>query len=266
MRKLVLLLVAMLLAAPAMGAVSVTCSHEGSGVFAISYDASGEAELVRAFALDITVDAGTIDSISDYSTDGSGYGIYPGSITISGGSVSAYGDPIAPSADPGALGGLGTGGITVEMGSLYEAGVDTPPGTSGLLCKVATTGAGQLNITTNATRGAVVLEDASQATVADSSCVVAVDPVLGTKWDPLMCGGQSLGDATCDGGINLGDLFALKAAWGSNPASGNWNCGPDFDHSKAVNLGDLFKLKANWGTTGLTPAAGNTTPCPSVYP
>ncbi|MHC4497795.1 MAG: DUF7901 domain-containing protein, partial [Planctomycetota bacterium] len=47
------------------------------------------------------------------------------------------------------------------------------------------------------------------------------DPNLGTCWDPLECAGQTCGDATCDGQVNLDDLAALKAAWGMSSVYAN---------------------------------------------
>jgi hypothetical protein len=83
------------------------------------------------------------------------------------------------------------------------------------------------------------------------------DPNAGTCWDPAECGGQPLGDASCDGNTGLSDLFSLKAHFGRNaPWTGN-ECCSDFNHDDSVNLGDLFILKANYGTTGLSPSTGN---------
>jgi subtilisin-like proprotein convertase family protein len=55
--------------------------------------------------------------------------------------------------------------------------------------------------------------DASQ----DMSFVLFTDPDpnAGTCWDPAECAGQPSGDATCDGNVNLADLLALKAHFGS---------------------------------------------------
>jgi hypothetical protein len=52
----------------------------GEGVIQISYDASGEAQLVRAFALNITATDGNIIDINDFAIgdNNGGYGIFPG--------------------------------------------------------------------------------------------------------------------------------------------------------------------------------------------
>ena len=85
----------------------------------------------------------------------------------------------------------------------------------------------------------------------------------GTCWDPDECAGQPFGDATCDGdvnagAVNLGDLLALKKAWGaSGPPWIEPYCCADFNHDGKVNLGDLLILKENWGRTGFTPSTEN---------
>ena len=170
MRKLLIWAV-LVSATPAMAAVNFTAVPE-AGAAAIYYDATGEGELVRAFALDITVDSGaTITAITDYkegvSVSGDkGYGIFPGSIDINeAGEVNDVGTPIAdPCQLPSdTLGGLGTGGITIEMGSLYAEAVNAPD-PCGLLCKVEVDVDCNLTIAENVSRGKVVMEGGGQAT------------------------------------------------------------------------------------------------------
>ena len=87
------------------------------------------------------------------------------------------------------------------------------------------------------------------------------DPTVGTCWDYLECSGQPTGDATCDGMVNLGDLVALKAAWGKTAPWTPPSCCADFDHTGAVNLGDLVILKMFWGTGLYLPSKTNQS-CP----
>jgi hypothetical protein len=78
-----------------------------------------------------------------------------------------------------------------------------------------------------------------------------------TCWDPTECAGQPSGDATCDGFVNLADLFALKADFGkSAPWTAN-ECCADFTQDGSINLGDLFALKAGFGTSGYNPSTAN---------
>ena len=167
----VLITVAMIvsLIQPATATVVVTCQDLGGGVAQFSYNASDETILVRAFVLDVTVNNGaTIESIFDYkvgisTADDPGYGIFPGSIVIDSGEVIDWGTPIAnPVADT--LPGLGTYGITVEMGSLYE-GEQNAPLVSDAIFKIAIDWNNatmvNVNIALNTTRGGIVMEDSN---------------------------------------------------------------------------------------------------------
>jgi exo-beta-1,3-glucanase (GH17 family) len=76
-------------------------------------------------------------------------------------------------------------------------------------------------------------------------------------WDCRECAGQPSGDATCDGSVNLGDLFALKAHFGQCAPWTDPECCADFNQDECVNLGDLFVLKTGFGTSGYSPSTGN---------
>jgi hypothetical protein len=76
-------------------------------------------------------------------------------------------------------------------------------------------------------------------------------------WDPHACAGQPYGDATCDGVVGLGDLFALKAYYGKMQPYDAPECCSDFNHDGAVSLGDLFILKTRFGTSGYSPSTGS---------
>jgi hypothetical protein len=205
MKKLTFVLVALVLAAPALGDVVISCSQVSDCVVEVSFDATSETGLVRAFALDITVSAGTITAVDCVNTD---YGIYPGSIEIDeNGNVTDYGSCACDSSYPGTLGGIGTGGVTVEMGSLYEVGVDPAPLPSGALVRITVDASCDVSIAENAIRGGIVMEDPDQAvTVQLSGCAAT-------------CGGPCLGDLSDTGGfgapdgvVNIGDLNAMLMA------------------------------------------------------
>jgi hypothetical protein len=151
--------------------------------------------LVRAFALDVTVDSGTIDS---YSAAHASYNIYPGSIVIdAGGTVTDYGSPIADSSYPGTLGGLTTSGVTIEMGSLYASGDPTPP-KSGDLITLTVSGPCNVSITENVIRGGIVMEDpAVPANPSFTGCVVVGG------------GCACLGDMNDDGWLSPADVSAI---------------------------------------------------------
>jgi hypothetical protein len=286
MKKIFLALVVVLLATPAWASVAITVKDLGDGKAAIDYSGT---ELVRAFALDITVDAGNINAISDFAVgdDNNGYGIFPANFSryitvdpitgeVSDWSVEGY-TPVAAADDPGALGGLGTNGITIEMGSLYDT---KAPALEGRLCVVTCSEPCKMTVTTNATRGNVVLEDASEATVDLSG---ATDVQIGgggytgphpDEWEAVGnpdCWVASINARQCNGdadGVSQGkqkywvstnDLDILIAAWNKSFAEidGQTVGGvplicADFDHlpqgkqKYRVSTNDLDILIANW--------------------
>jgi hypothetical protein len=184
---------------------------------------------------------------------------------------------VADGNDPGALGGLGTNGITIEMGSLYDT---KAPATQGRLCTVTCSETCLLTVTTNATRGNVVLEDASEAAV-DLTGASNVQITIGTiasytgpqmdEWvavgkpdcwcasiNPRQCHGDADGASE---GLNKywvlnNDVDILVAAYNKplELLAGNQICA-DFDHLSEglnkyrVSTNDLDILIANWQLT-----------------
>jgi hypothetical protein len=185
MKKLMLVLAVMLMAAPAMAAVSITASDATGCTAAINYSSTGT--LPRAFALDITVDGGaTILSVD--TTGAQPFNIYMGTIVIAAdGTVTDNGTPVAPASAPGALGGIGTSGITIEMGSLYDKTIvsnPAKPAASGLLIKVTVDKSCNLSLASNAIRGNVVLEDATiVAPTLTGTAIVCNPPVCKGDFD-----------------------------------------------------------------------------------
>jgi len=195
MKNMVLTLAVLVLASSAWATdVAITCTDEGGGVVRIDYAVTGSPK-VRAFALDISVDKGTIDAISNFkvgeSTAGNkGYGIFPANfsrfITVdpATGQVTTWDvnnyTPVADANDPGALGGLGTAGITIEMGALYYPADDSSPNApdnTGTLCKIKVSQSAIVTISENVIRGGVVLTDPSvTGNVKVSGCTVTVGP------------------------------------------------------------------------------------------
>ncbi|MCX6925180.1 MAG: hypothetical protein NT154_18500, partial [Verrucomicrobia bacterium] len=128
--------------------------------------------IVRAFALDVTVDKGRILGISNFlrgpSTAGNtGYGIFPASFrdhlavgpsnSVSW-NVAAY-TPLAVAGDNpgGTQAGLGSPGVTLEFGGLWD--VATPaavPGATGTLCALTISEQATVSVSANAARGGVV--------------------------------------------------------------------------------------------------------------
>jgi len=176
MRKLCFVLTALLLAVPAMATVDIECAQVGTTAdVEVTYDATSDGNVPRAFGLDITVDSGaTIDALV---SDSDEYWVHPGRIVITDGNLISEANALAVTGSTGALGGLGTGGITVEMGSLWdESDTSHPnqPPLSGVLLTFTVSGDCNITIAGNAARGNVVLESTAEADVSYTGCAVAL--------------------------------------------------------------------------------------------
>ena len=170
MRKIILALLVLLLASPAMATVTISVADDGNddGWVTISYvqDDATAGKRPRGFGLDVTVTADA--NICDYDTNGcEPFPIYMGSIQVSSaGTVVNPGTPIAPGGSPGAAGDIGDSAVTIEMGSLYDPLVSpnpNQPALSGDLLRLKVNGSCTMLITANTPRvsGGVVLEDAT---------------------------------------------------------------------------------------------------------
>ena len=247
MKKMLIVLAALLIAAPVMAVVNITCTEITPGIVRVSYQVSGETFKMRALALDVSVDSGCI--ISDIrkfkvgesgQSNGAGdpikgYGIFPGSISFPG---PVWGDPIAPASDPGAAGtGKGKGRVITEQGSLYDANVPTkaplddddlfdlvidPNGASGCT----------LTITKEVTnRGGIVMENSASPTGGDNlpqSCALTFGcfPTTHAHWsqyrdvggpaswcNPRQCHGDADGAQYMGKWVFGPDLNVLIAGW-----------------------------------------------------
>jgi len=291
MRRIASILLGLFLCGSAWAGVTITVTKISNTKVAINYNATTESQLVRAFALDILATGGNIIDINDYAIgdDSRGYGVFPANfnryITVNPttGEVEDWGvpgyTPVAPPDTPGALGGLGTNGITIEMGSLYDTGA---PSKTGMLCTITVSeGTTKLCVKGNAIRGNIVMEDGSERVPVEacyhidcdcfpSTFTTYFDWVMYGKPDcwcnsAAMCGGPSsqLGDYQCDGdgdGKTEGalkyrvfskDLGVMVSQWKKKIAEVTNPCA-DFDHKAEgamkyrVFSKDLGVLVANW--------------------
>jgi len=286
MRKMILALAVVLLAAPAWAAVTISVTKISDTKVAINYNATTESQLVRAFALDVTVTDGNIVDINDYAVgdDVHGYGIFPGNFSLyitvlPNGTVDNWDDPnytpVAPADDPGALGGIGTSGVTLEQGSLYDANA---PAKSGMLCTVTVSaGTKTLRVNGNAIRGNIVMEDASEVVPVEVVYLFVTDcfPTTFTTYADWVTYGKpkcwcntaidaaATGNYQCDGdgdGLFEGfnkyrvfskDLGVMVSQWKKKIAEITNPCA-DFDHKAEgfnkyrVFSKDLGVLVANW--------------------
>ena len=172
MRKIFLLLVVLMLAAPALARVDVTLTRVPDTYdVTVSFDAASEPNRVRAFALDIRTNS-DVNIVSvvpgsyfiGESKDPNGYGIFPGSIDINDttGEVDANGTPDCNGNDyDGTKPGLGSNGCTFELGSLY-VGAANAPAKSGVLFKFTVGGDCTIDVNENVIRGGIVMEDPNE--------------------------------------------------------------------------------------------------------
>lgn len=247
MKKIAFVLAVLLLAAPAWAAVTITATQvDDTNEVEISYSTDGN--LPRAFGVDITVTDGNIVActpamVGECDADNQGYGIFPGTIVIEAdGTVSDYNTPVAPSDDPGALGGLGTAGITVEMGSLYTDA--NAPDLSGVLCTIVVTENCTVNIAGNAARCGegsealgVVMENPDEVVIPT---YIPGDVILVLACWANPC--QPYGDVNGDGLITGEDVGLLVDAWTVYD-----ECA-DFNHDGLVTGEDIGILVDNWLT------------------
>ena len=267
MKKIVVLFAVFALAAPIYAAddVIIDCTQvkEGTGYrIYVNYDASGTSSRVRGFSFHVKCDSNAvIQDIADYKTNvfstssDKGYGVYLSQIYF-GSDPNTIDDEGSPDAKGhiGALGGVGTNEMTVDLASLWDPG-DTgnaPDDTGGLFSfKVD-----KLCVITfeeeTAHRGGTILEDGSKANFIAPPHVVA--------WEVP---GQCSGDADFNGVINTDDFLLFGYAFGFNythyddtgatvPPAKGYHLQVDFDHNGYINTDDFLIFATNFGKP-LTP-------------
>jgi hypothetical protein len=269
MKKIIVTLAVLLLTAPVMADVTITCSAGAEpNTVVVSFSVSGEAELVRAIALDIQVNDPNV-SITDVNCVSDGYYIYPGSIAIdAGGNVTDYGT---------CAGVLGSNDLTSEQGSLYVGAPNAPaPGDLFILTLGGCTlGDGNVGVTVseNQLRGGVVMEDAG----APSGSVILV----GCDVEIPICaeeGCQCFGDVSGptgvpDGSVSTSDMGALLGVLGAAgppynvcPVPAGFECmdlsGPTGVPDGCLSTADMGALLSYLGVVVGPPYVGGCMPAP----
>lgn len=176
-----------------LSALLVAASYARAEVRVFVEDVAGEAwinyectagEVVRPFALDVTVDQGAIVGISRFLTGEStpeqrGCGIFPAAfrdhITVLSGTEANWDaagyTPMAAVSDSPAqtLPGLGSSGVTLELGGLWDPfEAAAVPDTAGTLCALQISQTANVSVTANTVRGGI----------ASASSDVVIDPVF----------------------------------------------------------------------------------------
>lgn len=226
MKRMIVLLAVLLMAAPAMAAVTISGVDQGGGWVAISFSNDEATGKVRAMALDITADSGAmIVDVCDINTE---YNIHPGSIEIEYGDPYVSGDgeildegsAICGSYYPGTEEGIDSNGVTLEMASLYET-EPCAPNQSGLICRVQVTQDCTLKVRENTIRGGIVMEDPQAA--SGENLPVEITVVVGCP-----CKGELWNDAPMPNPITEQDVFYLigmlnaDADWAIWPSDAAW--------------------------------------------
>jgi hypothetical protein len=166
--------------------------QEENRAASIKYECTG-GEVIRAFALNVSVDRGQIIGVSNYfkgesTPTAQGYGIFPAAfrdyITVGLGTnidweVPGY-TPLAAVADRPAdtLPGLNSSGVTLEFGGLWDPAVPgAVPPTTGTLCALQISQAATLSLAANISRGGII-PASSDITITPTFTGAFVDPAF----------------------------------------------------------------------------------------
>ncbi len=205
MKKIIVTLAVLLLAAPAMADVFIVCTPgPGPNDVTVSFSSSGEAELVRAIALDVQISDPNA-WVEDVNCVSEGYIIHPTNIVIGvGGAVEEY----------GSCAGVHDDNLVIsEQGSLYIGAANEP--LEGDLFIVTIAGCTQLDpnevtvtVSENALRGGVVMEDASNPTLPVNLSGASTTWLIGKCAVSDICA-ACRGDVAVDGTVDFSDLMAV---------------------------------------------------------
>jgi len=256
MKKLICALVVLAMAVPVWADVDITAGivvdvcDTNNATVTVTFDASGESNNVRAYAVDITLE-GDATILSATCAD-NGYYVYPGSIDISSsGEVDDWGSCVCDSGYDGTQGGVGTSGVTVEMGSLYEDG-EPAPADANTMVVLEITGCGDVNVVValNAIRGGCVMENPDEAVsvnLTGDSCTLICAPPPPTYppcWDYLT---QCHGDSDGDGDVDTVDWPDFRDGFGNSyPGAGYKPCA-DYNRDGNIDTVDWPEFRDNFG-------------------
>jgi hypothetical protein len=255
MKKIVLTLVLLLFAAPAWADVEITAAQVGdTNEVIISWDASSEPNLVRAFGLDIQLDNdANILEVTGLSAD---YWVYPGTIVIDvDGNVTYQGTIAAEYADlpSDTLEGPPDGnGVTLEAASLYAPvgpGSPNAPDPSGDLASIIVSKSCCLTISANVSRAGptgVVMESPDEVVTVNfpEPCVEVIIE------EGCPCLGDLVPVGAPDGWITTGDMsYLIGLLTQKGPP---YMIGPGTADPLYTDCADLVPVGApdGWITTG----------------
>ncbi len=223
--------------------------QSSNAVARVNYECTA-GEVVRAFALDVSVDTGRIIGVSDYfrglsTAENQGYGIFPASfrdnITVDpqnniNWNNSEY-TPLAVMADTplDTLAGLNSSGVTLEFGGLWDPNVpEAIPRPTGTLCSLHVSAGTTVTLKANRSRGGVVL----------------VEP--GVILDPVFTGAFVQPPEIIELSLTNG-LLSIKFAGGelerASTVAGSWTATGSFDGRFIESVGDtaqkFYRVRGN---------------------
>lgn len=252
MKKILVVLAILLLVVPAVAKVTVKAeAYDDLIIVEYQMDAD-DANLPRAFGIDVTVTGAVITAIVD--VNDKDYYVAPGTFEY---------DPCAPEdvCWGYAIVDLDADSFTIEMGSLYDDDDPehtTPPPPNGTLCKflIDPNCAYYVDLEENSARGGVVMENTEKA--YDANYVVLVDANgLGIICpEPNECFPNSVDYATQYSAWTMyrnNGWVAEANSWCESPYGSGYQCHGDADGLKQtppyyyrVYTNDLGLVIANW--------------------
>ena len=253
MKKLICALVVLVMASPVWADVNITASvvvdacEPNKATVTVTFDASGESNNVRAYAVDITLEGDA--AITDVTCADNGYYVYPGSIAISSsGEVDDWGSCLCDSSYAGTQQGLDSNGVTVEMGSLYEDGQPAPADVNTMVV-LDIVGCGDVNVVValNAIRGGVVMENPDEpvnVNLTGDSCTLVCGWWYPPCWDdPQQCHG----DADGDGDVDTVDWPGFRDGFGKSCPDPDYRPCADFDRDGDIDTVDWPQFRDWFG-------------------
>lgn len=175
--------------------------QDTNGAVNINYECTA-GEVVRGFALDVSVDRGEIVGITNFlrgpsTASARGYGIFPASfrdyVSVTSGTNADWNapgySPLAVVADTpfDTLPGLNSSGVTLEFGAIWDpADLAAAPGASGTLCTLQISQTANVTIAPNPRRGGVIASPS--------------DFVIAPEFTGALVG-PSVNNTTCSNGV-----------------------------------------------------------------
>lgn len=170
--------------------------QDANGVANINYQCTA-GEVVRAFALDVSVDRGEILGVTNYfrgpsTAQAQGYGFFPASfrdnVTVSSGTNASWStpgySPLAVVADnpTDTLPGLYSSGVTLELGAIWDPTVPAAiPGATGTLCSVQLSVTAKVTIAPNLSRGGLIASPPDLALTPQFTGALVGPAIVGTS-------------------------------------------------------------------------------------